>query len=353
VIWPAHYYDGKTSERHDVSVDVRGDGLALMPANTVWPYAEITQTQGFFPGDLVRLERSGTGEALIVPNRAFLIDANQYAPHLRQEVPDGQAKLALTGVVAGLIVAAIAAIVLIYFAAPYLERTVVAMIPASVEERIGQIAVSTLSPASERCDNPALTSAVQRISTRIAEAAGEPPERFQVFVSKRPEVNAFALPGGYIVICSGLLEKTTRAEELAGVLAHEMQHVIQQHSMRAMVRQIGWSTAISVIAGDSAALATALQLGSLSYQRGDEESADREGMRVLQAARIDPNGMIAMFRVLEAQSPDLAGPLSYLSTHPSIDSRIERLIQMSQERSISPVPILPATDWRAIASTCH
>ena len=116
-----------------------------------------------------------------------------------------------------------------------------------------------------------------------------------------PAINAFAAPGGQVVILRGLLEKTASPEQLAGVLAHELQHVYQRHTTRAILEQTATTFLLSAISGDlSGGLAWGLEgartLGSLHYSRTHEREADIEGLRMMQAARLDPAAMISLLR---------------------------------------------------------
>ena len=133
------------------------------------------------------------------------------------------------------------------------------------------------------------------------------PYTFRLIVVDNDMVNAFATPGGYIVVFRGLLERTGSAEELAGVLAHEMQHVLRRHGTKTLFRQLSTRALIAVFSGDLESVGTMLEtaeaLGGLRYRRQDETEADREGMRLIQRARVDPAGMIAFFATLEQAAP--------------------------------------------------
>src|SRR5690606_1638034 len=114
-------------------------------------------------------------------------------------------------------------------------------------------------------------------------------------------VNAFAAPGGYIVVFQGLLEASESAEEVAGILAHEIQHVVQRHGTKAILEALPLQLAAAALGGDQAAalfVGAASTLGVLSYRRRDETAADREGFRMLRAARIAPDGMMRFFERL-------------------------------------------------------
>jgi predicted Zn-dependent protease len=169
-------------------------------------------------------------------------------------------------------------------------------------------------------------------------------------------INAFAAPGGYIVIHDGLLRKTETPEELAAVLAHEIQHVLQRHSTRAILRELSVGVLFAAISGDAGGLQYALEtvrtLGGLRFRRQDEAEADQKGLEMLQRARIDPDGMVAFFKTPKNESGDLPRFLNYVSTHPPTEDRIERLRQMADQNDYEPLALLPDINWPAVHKMC-
>jgi predicted Zn-dependent protease len=139
------------------------------------------------------------------------------------------------------------------------------------------------------------------------------------------------LPGGIIVVNSGLISATRRPEELAGVLAHEIQHVEQRHSLRGAIQDLGLRGLWTVATGDvGATLAgqAAVELTSRKFSRDDEREADQGAFDLLVQHRIDPSAMADFFTTLDkrvdAQIPEL------LSTHPASAERKRALVELSQ-----------------------
>lgn len=179
-----------------------------------------------------------------------------------------------------------------------------------------------------------------------------------MIVVNDPIVNALAAPGGYILVFRGLLERTRSPEELAGVLAHEFQHILKRHATRALLQNVSSGLLVAALMGDASGvmafgLESAQTLGTLRYSRQNEEEADTEGMRLLIQAGIDPAGMIAFFEVL--QRGDRRGPTisQYLSTHPQTQERLERLRSLAAQSQVKPVELLPDYDWRDIRNICQ
>ena len=191
----------------------------------------------------------------------------------------------------------------------------------------------------------------------MVSAAPESRYHFTITVADDSVINAFAAPGGAVVMNLGLLEATRTPEELAGVLAHEVQHVLLHHHMRGLAREVPLRIALAALFGGDGvgelAGRTAGTLASLRYRRGDEEEADREGLRLLQAARIDPRGMVTFFNTLAAEGREAPRLAKYLSSHPETADRIaslQRLISAAGETA--PLPLLPDYPWERIAGSC-
>ncbi len=149
-------------------------------------------------------------------------------------------------------------------------------------------------------------------------------------------VNAFALPGGQIFITLGLLNKLKTEAELAGVLSHEMGHVIQRHSSQQMAKtQLGQTLVIAVgtAASDSnnpnnsAAMIAAMvnQMAQLRYSRSDESEADTWGIKLMSKAGFNPHAMIEVMEILKASSGGKEGGSDFFQTHPNPDLRIQQI----------------------------
>jgi Zn-dependent protease with chaperone function/predicted Zn-dependent protease len=361
--WHGSYLDGRTAARHRAAIRLTPDGLEITTdAGTTlrWPYGEIRQTQGFYAGEQVRLERGAQiPETLLVGDVGFLTALKQVVPELAGRVHDpGRRRLRvqLTLLAAVAVVGITAALYL--WGIPGLAGLVAARVPVSWEERLGQGVVEHLAPPEKRCTDPARLRAIGEIVATLTAPLPDPRYRFQLMVVNSPAVNAFAAPGGYVVIFRGLLERTRSAEELAGVLAHELQHILQRHATRALLQHASTGLLLAAMAGDASGamtygLESARTLGALRYSRRHEEEADVEGMRMLLAAGVDPAGMLAFFEVLQKQGGDAPGVLAYLSTHPSTTGRIERLRARAAQAPGPRIKLLPERDWNDVKKICQ
>jgi predicted Zn-dependent protease len=190
-------------------------------------------------------------------------------------------------------------------------------------------------------EDPQVAEYINEIGHRIAVQANDGDYSFSFFVVDDARINAFALPGGFVGVHTGLIEASRNEDELAGVLAHEVAHVTQRHIARAVhasSRQSMLSTALmlgAMILGAAGGDADAVQAGiavaqgtaaqqQINFTRSNEYEADRIGIRALAEAGFDPHGMNSFFEVLsrqETSSPDRRIP-EFLRTHPVTTARI-------------------------------
>jgi predicted Zn-dependent protease len=154
-------------------------------------------------------------------------------------------------------------------------------------------------------------------------------DNYQVRVTlvNSPTVNAYALPGGHIIVYSGMLEKIPDPESLVALLAHEASHVNERHSLRSLLRSTADAIIVSVIFNDASGITATIvgnaqTLNGLDYSRAIEREADEQGMQLMIRNGIDASGMKRLMQVLEKQG-DVPESFSFLSSHPLTRKRIE------------------------------
>lgn len=365
-----HYYDGRTAARHEVTARATTAGLLIRGedmAEVSWPYEDLALLEEVYRGRPVRL-RCGTRPArLSVADAAILsalaADAPQLAARNLLGVRHGARVLAWGGLT-------LAAIVLMAWSLPRLAEPVAALIPVGWEEALGARVVEGLvyglaaaDPEDAFCDGVPGALALGRLVDRLA-APLDTPYRFTVRVARTPgQVNAFAAPGGNIVILSGLIDKADSAEVVAGVLAHEMGHAVERHATEGIVRALGLAAIIGAITGDAASIgASSAQLGAtlltLSYSRQAEAEADARGVEMLNAADIDAEGLAGFFERLMADKDDGgradedrsgADYGGLLRSHPASRARAEAIRAAATGHG----PAMSAADWQALKSICR
>ncbi len=160
--------------------------------------------------------------------------------------------------------------------------------------------------------------------------------RIRVTVVNDTIVNAFAFPGGHIVIYSGIIKKLNRPEELVALLSHEATHVVKRHSLKSISSQLGVSVLLSIITTNTGGLSKTVlnnvdMLRVLSYSRELETEADEEGMKLMVKNDINPNGMRWLMEDLKKASTDIPFGISFLSTHPMNEQRINKAIEFCKK----------------------
>ncbi|MCP5149659.1 MAG: M48 family metallopeptidase [Ectothiorhodospiraceae bacterium] len=204
------------------------------------------------------------------------------------------------------------------------------------ERRLGEAFMREVRAQLTVVDDPEVESYAQGLGSRLS-ATAETTGGFTVFVVASDAINAFAGPGGFIGMHSGLILGTESESELASVLAHEMAHVTQRHIARAF--EMADRTSLSALAGLLAALVIGTQNSqagqaavaavsgvqaqrALDFSRANEQEADRVGMQLLAEAGFDPRSMPTFFERLQNAVRYYRRPPEYLSTHPVTTSRI-------------------------------
>ncbi|MDK9718705.1 MAG: M48 family metallopeptidase [Trichlorobacter sp.] len=200
---------------------------------------------------------------------------------------------------------------------------VVQRIPVAHEARLGDMVLAQSRLQMKILDSGPDVDAIRNIGKRLTTGSAH---TYRWFVAERSDLNAFAAPGGVVVVFRGLLNSVASSEELAGVLAHEVAHAELRHSLVGMVKGLGLRAAVSMTFGDlsdSVFTDGATRLTELRFSRDAEREADAEGLRLLMAARISPEGMLRFYERLASEKR--GSPPAILSTHPASGERLDWL----------------------------
>ncbi|GIX21558.1 MAG: putative beta-barrel assembly-enhancing protease [Gammaproteobacteria bacterium] len=222
---------------------------------------------------------------------------------------------------------------------------------------LGDPADRYLSPAQERelgaaflrdvyraglvLEDAEVSAYIQHLGDELSNALARKPYPFTFFIVRDDAINAFAVPGGYIGVNSGLILASNNESELAAVLAHEIAHVAQRHIARAIAEAASGSTAalgailagmlIAMAGGSNADAGAALAYAGaaaqaqaqINYTRSNEIEADRIGLEILHRAGFDPNGMASFFRTMQLRRfGAIPREFQFILTHPLDETRI-------------------------------
>jgi predicted Zn-dependent protease len=204
------------------------------------------------------------------------------------------------------------------------------------ENKLGEEIMREVRKDPAWLDDPEVEEYINRLGRRLVEAGPDPGRAFEFFVVKDAMLNAFALPGGYIGIHTGLILAAQSESELAGVIGHEIGHITQRHvaqfigKQKQMTMVVLASILAAIAAGNSRVGEAAVAAGAggtsqaqLAYSRDFEREADRLGLQTLEAAGFDVRGMAGFFERLQRSSrPYESNAPAYLRTHPLTTERI-------------------------------
>lgn len=224
----------------------------------------------------------------------------------------------------GLVFSGIAGIlVAVYFLlVPWLAGKMASTVSAETEEQFGNAVYTALNLSlQEDAEATAVLNGFFREMNIPSEYT------IRITVVENATVNAFALPGGHIVVYSGLLRELKTYPELAALLSHEFTHVNNKHATRSIFRQLGSRIFLSLLLGKFGSVTSVMadqadNLKSLTYSRRLEKEADMNGLALLKERKINPEGFVLLFQHLKNTAP-AAGIPEFLASHPDIDKRID------------------------------
>ena len=230
-----------------------------------------------------------------------------------------------------------AGIVLLWMQKDWIAEKVANRIPISWEQKFGDHVFAQFEKDGAMLTNSPWAPAVSNITSRLVAVGAKSGYEFKFHIKQDTNVNAFAIPGGHVVILTGLLEHADSAEEVAGVLAHEIAHVTRRHSLRNIIKSAGLLVLLQALFGDATGLlgmaAEASQyLLEQKFSRDYEREADDTGWSYLIEANIDPRGMTRFFEKLQklyenTGSAAMENSLALINTHPATQERIDRLAE--------------------------
>ena len=237
---------------------------------------------------------------------------------------------------------------------PALAGWVAQQVPAEAERAFGEASLEQLAPPRDRVSDLRVVAPAAQVLATLTSLDPAPRDSFRIVVLRAEMVNAFALPGGTIVVTTGILRRFDQPDELAAVLAHEMTHVTERHATRQAIAKLGVRALIGILIGNEGLTGllggAAGTLGELQYSRDDETRADDGALRLLARAGIDPRAADRALAAIDSDARPGSGPdLSFLSTHPGTAARRARIRRLAADVAITPRATLPAPEeWRVM-----
>ncbi|MDF1793249.1 MAG: M48 family metallopeptidase [Thalassobaculaceae bacterium] len=329
----AHLLDGVTGADHRVAILAEARGLRILPAD---PQAAAPQCPLLWPWNRVYRPASA-GEDMVfamldAQDARLTPDLPEQAHAIRQQATGDEREaghqvfgLRRRPSAALAIGATVAVLILVLISLAPLSGMAAHLLPAGTGGVSSDQVIRSLVATHKRCTGEDGDRALTDLSRRLADAGDIPTPLITVIDWKL--VNAFALPGGRVVLTSGLIKQSEDGSEIAAVMAHEFAHVIHRDPMTGWIRREGVSLVLAVLFGQEAAGSIASTLtGTLldaTYTRDQEDRADHTALDLLRANGIRSDGGQAFFVRLQAQEAggSLGSLLSLIDTHPGAADR--------------------------------
>jgi Zn-dependent protease with chaperone function len=361
---PALFFDGTCSARNDVVVEAGTAGLQIFSADRhlldEWLYAELRRQAS--PDGVLRLGRHGetllarlevrdAALAAAIEDRAVTLDRGGTAERkLRRKV----------------VILSLAAVVSLIFTAiigvPVLATRVTPLVPIAVEQKLGDAVDGQIRATLDTkhlgaafvcgsgANGAAGRAALDKLVGRL-QAAAALPYPLRVDVVRRPDFNAFALPGGHIYVFQGLIDRAQSPDELAGVLAHEIGHVAHRDGTRTVLQAAGLSFLFGMMLGDfvggGAVVIAAKTVVRSSYSRRVEAAADIYSVSLMRKVGADPRALAV---ILARVTADKDEGIKILADHPDTKDRVVAINAIAPTGATT--PLLGAADWAALKQIC-
>ncbi|PKV66363.1 M48 family metallopeptidase [Pontibacter ramchanderi] len=334
------YYNGQSSKGMPAQIALLPHGLQIdywageAYGSVHWEVAGIHQSEfndvttllryGKFPQQSISVVDPGFREALQQQYRGAAFLKSGYSSVLGMGCAGiGALALGLLGLLVAFVVWGI----------PALADRVAMHFPESYERQLGEQLYTKMLQGYQVNDEKtaALNAYLNELDTNLDYP-------ITAAVVKSDDVNAFAVPGGYVVVYEGILDKMEHHEELAALMGHELAHIQNRHSLRAMARSLSYYMLASVLFGDVSGVAAVLvdnasALRNLEYSRSLELEADREGLELLRRNELNEQGVILLMERLQSGSE--SEMLAFVSTHPNTGDRIKVLNDLIGEKKQS------------------
>jgi Zn-dependent protease with chaperone function len=361
----ARYFDGESAQPRDVILSFGERSLVIMGLNDTpiahWPLASL-RALGQRKDSAVQLApHRDSDERLVLQDRQMLDAICKVCPDLYHRPVDRKgvrrAVLWACGAVASLAL-------IVFVVVPALAGQLARMIPPDRERQLGDAVVDQLQTVlslmggdrPEICDTRSGVEALERLAARLDPHAGLP-YPLRVGVIDHGMINAMAVPGGRILIFRGLLEAAANPEEVAGVLAHEIGHVVYRDPTQQALRAAGTAGILGLLLGDVfgasiVVIATDAVLNA-SYQRDAETRADEVAYKILSDAELPSGPFAGFFNKMKQKYGDNEGLMKLIASHPGLEGRAARAAAADRIGDGPYEPALDDQDWIALRGICQ
>jgi beta-barrel assembly-enhancing protease len=348
------YYDGRTAAVREVSVVATPGEVILRDATDTslvarWPIVEL-RVLGDSEHEAVPLLVRGNDEARLA------IEDTEQRRALSAVIPEvarlGAPRPSASGRALQFAATLLVAVAILWVVLDIGSGLIAPLVPYGLQTRVGEGVYSEMVGQRPLCQGKEGLNAINAFANRLATEAGYD-HPVSVRVVKGGPVNAFTLPGGILVFYSDLIDRAKDGNELGGVIAHEMGHVVHYHPIQGIARQYGIEQILKAITGGYSDIGTLGSGGSLLLAlrngRAFEREADATGVSLLEKLGLRADGMSRFFGELMKNDPhDMAAMAGIWSDHPPTQERID-----ATRRPPTGAPDFSDTEWRALRSICR
>jgi Zn-dependent protease with chaperone function len=360
----ANYFDGVTSARHDVTVTLGVSALQIHSTDgrllAEWPYGELEAIAA--PRGLMRIGRV---------DNAVLARLDVRDPNLAAAIDDLSIPIDRSGlterrsrrkVVFWSLAATLSLLLVAIYGVPEIASRLTPIVPYTAEIKLGAAVDAQVRSALDKnhegarfvCGTDTAESAgraaFDKMFATLERAAGQPiPLRIAVVRSE--EANAVTLPGGIIYVFHGLIDKAESADEVAGVIAHELGHVAHRDGTRTVLQQGAMSFLFGMLLGDfvggGAVILAAKTILQTSYSRDVEAAADTYAVDLMKAVEADPRALGTILTRIAGSSHT---PLKFLLDHPETKDRVNAIDSRAGSGPVK--PLLAPSEWGDMRRIC-
>jgi len=361
---PGIFFDGLTSARHHVSVELEPATLLVRGAEghllTRWPYADLEHLSA--PDGMLRLGRRGNALLARLEIRDSVLAAAIDELAATVDRTGTIERRSRTRVVAWSLAAVLSLILVGVFGVPAIADRLTPYVPAAVERKFGEaVDAQVRSTLDSGRSGGALVcgaaetekegrAALNRLVARL-EAAAALSIPIELAVVRQPPANAFALPGGRVYVFEGLINKAQSADEVAAVIAHELGHVAHRDSTRSVIQAAGLSFLFGMVLGDfvggGAVVMASKALLQTSYSREVERRADAYGIELIAKIGGDPHALGEILTRIDGSNHP---GMKLLLDHPDTQDRLAAI--KAAPPATGAIPLLSPTEWAALKRIC-
>jgi Zn-dependent protease with chaperone function len=361
----ARYYDGESAHSQDVVLSFGERSLVIIGANDTpiahWPLASLRALGQRKDSSVQLAPNRDSDERLVLSDRQMLKAIGKVCPDLYHRPIDrkgaGRAFAWVCGAVASLAL-------IVFVIVPALAEQLSRLIPPEREQQLGDAVVEQLQTVlgliggerPELCETPAGVAALERLAERL-DAGDGLPYPLRIGVIDFGMINALAVPGGRILIFRGLLEASDNPEEVAGVLAHEIGHVVYRDPTELALRAAGTAGIFGLLLGDvfggSIIVVASDAIMNARHQRDAETRADETAYRILADAGLPSGPFARFFTKLKKKYGDSEGLMELVASHPGLDGRAARAAAADRIGDGTYEPALSDQDWIALRGICQ